>query len=96
MPEVLETTKLEEVTCECGEGYFRPNGAWVSGADVRSGKAPPKDSKNFQGQVRRIARSIIQQCTLTTSLSAIQPVTTELGPCYQIRIRAFFGMIRLA
>ena len=95
-PDVLETTKLEEVTCECGEGYFRPDGAWVSGADVRSGKAPPKELPNFQGQVRQIATPIFEHCTLTTSQLAINPRRTELGPRYHLRIRVFFGRTRLA
>ena len=62
MPDVTENNKLEDAACQCGEGYFQPDGAWVSGVDVRSGNAqpkisgngqpPPKDSAKGQKQIR--------------------------------------------
>ena len=62
MPDVTENTKLEDATCQCREGHFQPDGAWVSGVDVRSGKAqlkvsengqpPPKDSAKGQVKIR--------------------------------------------
>jgi hypothetical protein len=33
---------LSTVTCGCGNGYFKPDKEWVSGAAVRAGQAPPK------------------------------------------------------
>jgi len=37
-----EMNKLLLLTCGCGFGYFTRERAWVSGADVRAGKAPPR------------------------------------------------------
>jgi len=32
----------KDVTCACGFGYYTLYGEWISGEDVRAGKAPPK------------------------------------------------------
>ena len=69
MPDVTENTKLEDVTCQCGEGYFQPDGAWVSGVDVRFGKAPPKISANGQAPLEASTKSQEQVRILISSSS---------------------------
>jgi hypothetical protein len=32
----------KDITCPCGFGYYTIEGVWISGEDVRTGKAPPK------------------------------------------------------
>jgi hypothetical protein len=42
-PEEMDfETELSKVSCACGFGYFKPDKTWVSGADVRHGRAPPQ------------------------------------------------------
>ena len=40
--------KLATITCDCGYGYFRGDGTWVSGADVRAGLLPMRDGSMVQ------------------------------------------------
>jgi hypothetical protein len=32
----------KDITCACGFGYYTIQGEWISGADVRARKAPPR------------------------------------------------------
>jgi hypothetical protein len=35
-------------TCKCGLGHFNKSGKWISGDDVRSGRAPPPPGVQLQ------------------------------------------------
>ena len=44
-PTVKPDQLLDQVTCDCGYGYFTKDKEWISGWAVRMGKAPPRPSK---------------------------------------------------
>ena len=69
MPDVTENTKLENVTCQCGEDYFQADGSWVSSVDVRSGKAPPKVPANGQAPLEASTKGQEQFRILSSSSS---------------------------
>lgn len=41
-PDPAKKDELLSITCSCHFGYFMPDGSWVSGVDVRAGRAPPR------------------------------------------------------
>ena len=44
-PIIAPDQLIDQVTCDCGHGYFTEDKQWISGWAVRMGKAPPRPSK---------------------------------------------------
>jgi len=52
-----EHPNLSILTCGCGTGYYKPDGRWVSGEDVRAGLAPPKPGSTLSTTVTKAPTS---------------------------------------